>query len=99
MQYNKVGIDSMVRRALSIRSSYTSLTDEFDEVRRYGQANGYPLSIIDTHIGIGLSNHLGKNDKKQEVIARMSEETNVRRNSLYWTVDWNNEEAVLAPVR
>ena len=68
MQYKKAGIDSMIRRALSICSSYMSLTAEFDEVRRIGQANGYPLSFIDTHIDIGLSNHLGKNEKKQEVV-------------------------------
>jgi hypothetical protein len=66
MQYKKAGIDSMVRRALSICSSFTSLTTEFDEVRRIGLANGYPLSFIDLHIGIGFGNHLGKNDKKQE---------------------------------
>ena len=68
MQYKKAGIDSMVRRALSICSSYTSLTAEFDEVRRIGQANGYPISFIDTHIGIGLSRHLRKNDDKQDVV-------------------------------
>ena len=66
LQYKNAGINSMVRRALSICSSYTSLTAEFDEVRRIGQANGYPLSFIDVHIGIGLSRHLGKNDQKQE---------------------------------
>ena len=68
LQYKNAGINSMVRRALSICSSYTSLTAEFDEVRRIGQANGYPLSFIDVHIGIGLSRHLGKNDPKQEEV-------------------------------
>jgi hypothetical protein len=39
----------MIRRALSICSTYASLVAEFDEIRRIGQANDYPTSIIDTH--------------------------------------------------
>ena len=48
----------MVRRALSICSTYLSLTEEFAEIRRYGQANGYPRSFIDIHIGVGLSRYM-----------------------------------------
>jgi hypothetical protein len=61
-------LDSMLRRAFLIYSSCTSLTGKFDEVRRIGQANDYPLSFIDVHTGIEISSHLGKNDKKQVVL-------------------------------
>jgi hypothetical protein len=55
LQYKRASIDSMVPRALSICSAYLSLTETFQEIRRYGQANGYPNSFIDVHIGLGLS--------------------------------------------
>jgi hypothetical protein len=58
MSYKKAGLDSMIRRALSIRSTYQSLAVEFDEIRRIGRANNYPSSFIDIHIGIGLSKYL-----------------------------------------
>jgi hypothetical protein len=59
----KASIDSMICRALTICSTYTSLAAEFNEIRRIGQANDYPISFIDTHIGIGLSRHLAKNNE------------------------------------
>ena len=58
LSYKKASIDSMVRRALSICSAYLSLTKEFEEVRRYGQANGYPKFFINVHIGVGLSRYV-----------------------------------------
>ena len=64
MNYKKASIDSMIRRALSICSNYKLLSIEFNEIRRIGQANGYPLSFIDVHIGIGLSRYLGKKNKQ-----------------------------------
>jgi hypothetical protein len=60
MNYKKASIDSMIRRALSICSTYASLVAEFDEIRRIGQANDYPISFIDTHIGMGLSRYMAK---------------------------------------
>ena len=60
MNYKKASIDSMIRRALSICSTYTSLVAEFDEIRRISQANDYPASFIDTHIGMGLSRYMAK---------------------------------------
>ena len=58
LQYKKVSIDSMARRALSVCSTYLSLTEEFAEIRRYGLANGYPRWFIDVHIGVGLSRYM-----------------------------------------
>ena len=58
LQYKKASVDSMVRRALSICSTYLSLTEEFAEIRRYGLANGYPRSFIDIHIAVGLSRYM-----------------------------------------
>jgi hypothetical protein len=58
MSYKKAGIDSMIRRALSICSTYQSLAVEFDEIRRTGRANNYHSSFIDIHIGIGMSKYL-----------------------------------------
>ena len=60
MNYKKASIDSMIRRALSICSTYASLVAEFDEIRRISQANDYPISFIDTHIGMGLSRYMAK---------------------------------------
>ena len=68
LQYKKASIDSMVHRALSICSTYLSLTEEFAEIRRYGLANGYLRSFIDTHIGVGLSRYMERQigcDKKR----------------------------------
>jgi hypothetical protein len=60
MNYKKASIDSMIRRALSICSTYASLVAEFDEIRRIGQANDYPTSFIDAHIGVGLSRYMAE---------------------------------------
>ncbi|CAF4146542.1 unnamed protein product, partial [Rotaria sordida] len=60
IQYKKVGIVSMVNRALNICSTYKHLEDEFNEIRRIGLLNNYPLSFIDTIIGIKLSQHRNK---------------------------------------
>jgi hypothetical protein len=58
MSYKKAGIDSMIRRALSICSTYPSSTAEFNGIRRVGRANSYPSSFINIHIDIGLSKYL-----------------------------------------
>jgi hypothetical protein len=58
IEYKKASIVSMVRRALSVCSTYTLLATEFDKIREIGRQNGYPLSFINTRIGIGLSNFL-----------------------------------------
>ena len=60
LQYKKASIDSMVRRAISICSTYELLSAEFKQIRQYGLANGYPGSFIDTHIGVGLSRYMEK---------------------------------------
>jgi hypothetical protein len=60
MNYKTASIDRMIRQALSICSTYPSLVTEFDEIRRIGQANDCPASFIDTHIGIGLSQYMAK---------------------------------------
>jgi hypothetical protein len=59
MSYKKAGIDSMIRRALSICSTYQSLAVDF-EIRRIGRANNYLLSFVNVHIGVGLSKYLTK---------------------------------------
>ncbi|CAF4367802.1 unnamed protein product, partial [Rotaria sordida] len=48
IQYKKASIVSMVNRALNICSTYKHLEDEFNEIRRIGLLNNYPLSFIDT---------------------------------------------------
>jgi hypothetical protein len=48
----------MVRRALAVCSTYTLLATEFDKIREIGRQKRYPLSFINTRIGIGLSNFL-----------------------------------------
>ena len=53
-------VDGLVR-ALSICSTYTLLAKEFDEIRRICQLNDYPISFVDTCIGIGLTKHRNKN--------------------------------------
>jgi hypothetical protein len=58
MQYKKSSIVSLVQRALYVCSNYSLLSDEFDNIREFGQKNGYPLSFINTRIGIGLNNYL-----------------------------------------
>lgn len=60
LQYKKASIDSMVRRALSICSTYDLMDVEFQQIRRYGLANGYPRSFINTHIGVGLNRYMEK---------------------------------------
>jgi hypothetical protein len=52
MNCKRAGIDSMTRSAWSICTTYQSLTTEFDEIWRIGQANKYRLSFINVHIGI-----------------------------------------------
>lgn len=58
--YKKASIVTMIQRALAMCSTYSSLAIEFDNIRLIGLRNGYPLSFIDTRIGIGLSKHLKK---------------------------------------
>ncbi len=58
--YKKASIVTMIQRALAICSTYSSLAIEFENIRQIGLHNGYPLSFIDTRIGIGLSKHLKK---------------------------------------
>jgi hypothetical protein len=50
----------MIRRAVSICSTYQLLAVEFDEIRRFDRANNYPLSLINVHIEMGLSKYLTK---------------------------------------
>ncbi|CAF1663857.1 unnamed protein product [Adineta ricciae] len=68
LQYKKSSIVSMVQRALAICSTYTTLAAEFQEIRRIGVANGYPISFIDTRIGIGLNRQLAKNDSNTTIL-------------------------------
>ena len=63
-QYKKASIVSMANRALIICSTYTLLVSEFNEIRRIGLNNDYPLSFIDTIIGIKLSQYIDKNNGK-----------------------------------
>jgi hypothetical protein len=63
MSYNRASIDSMIRRALSICSTYQSLAAEFDRITRIGRANNYPLSFVHVHSGIGLSKYLMTKDE------------------------------------
>jgi hypothetical protein len=58
IEYKKASIASMVRRALAVCSTYTLLASEFDKIREIGRQKRYPLSFINTRIGIGLSNFL-----------------------------------------
>ncbi|CAF1487934.1 unnamed protein product [Rotaria sordida] len=59
----------MVNCALIICSTYTLLRTEFNEIRRIDLKNDYPLSFIDTIIGIKLSQHRKKiNGKLNEPI-------------------------------
>ena len=58
--YKKASVVSMIQRALSICSTYTLLANEFDEIRRISQLNNYPISFVDTCIGIGLTKHRNK---------------------------------------
>ncbi|CAF1444376.1 unnamed protein product, partial [Rotaria sordida] len=60
IQYKKAGIVSIVNRALNICSTYKLLEDEFNKIRRFGLYNNYPLSFIDTIIGIKLNQHRNK---------------------------------------
>jgi hypothetical protein len=60
MHYERTSLDSMIRRAPSIFLTYTSLVAEFDEIRCISQAIDYPLSLIDTHIGMRLSRYMTK---------------------------------------
>ncbi|CAF3989818.1 unnamed protein product, partial [Rotaria sordida] len=60
IQYKKASIVSMVNRALIICSTYVSLSDELNKIRRIGLKNDYPLSFIDTIIGIKLSQYRQK---------------------------------------
>ncbi|CAF4797420.1 unnamed protein product, partial [Rotaria sp. Silwood2] len=46
--------------------TYKLLEDEFNEIRRFGLDNDYPLSFINTMIGIKLSHHRNKINKKLE---------------------------------
>jgi hypothetical protein len=58
--YKKASIVTMIQRALAICSTYSSLAIEFENIRQIGLHNGYPLSFLDTRIGIGLTKHLNK---------------------------------------
>ncbi|CAF4267577.1 unnamed protein product [Rotaria sp. Silwood2] len=60
IQYKTASIVSMVNPALNICSTYKLLEHEFNEIRRFGLLNNYPLSFIDTIIGIKLSQHRNK---------------------------------------
>ncbi|CAF2900990.1 unnamed protein product [Rotaria sp. Silwood2] len=66
IHYKKAGIVSMINCALNICSTYKLLEDEFNEIRRFGLDNDYPLSFINTMIGIKLSHHRNKINKKLE---------------------------------
>ncbi|CAF2820644.1 unnamed protein product [Rotaria sp. Silwood2] len=63
-QNKKASMVSMVNRALLICSTYTLLGTEFNEIRRIGLENDYSLSFIDTTIGIKLSQHRNKINRK-----------------------------------
>ncbi|CAF5026326.1 unnamed protein product [Rotaria sp. Silwood1] len=55
VSYKKASVVPMIQRALAMCSTYSSLAIEFENIRQIGLHNGYPLSFIDTRIGIGLS--------------------------------------------
>ncbi|CAF1524828.1 unnamed protein product [Adineta steineri] len=58
MQYKKSSVVSMIRRALMICTTYSTLAIELENIRQISLHNNYPLSFIDTRIGIGISNFL-----------------------------------------
>ena len=49
---------SIIKRALSICSTYQQLTTKFKKIRK----SGYPKSFIDALISVHLTQHLNKND-------------------------------------
>ncbi|CAF4737377.1 unnamed protein product [Rotaria sp. Silwood1] len=57
VSYKKASVVPMIQRALAMCSTYSSLAIEFENIRQIGLHNGYPLSFIDTRIGIGLTRH------------------------------------------
>ncbi|CAF4265010.1 unnamed protein product, partial [Rotaria sordida] len=69
IEYKKASIVSMVNRALIICSTYTQLVVEFNEIRRIGLKNDYPLSFIDNIIGIKLSQYRRKTNGESELTA------------------------------
>ena len=66
LQYKRASVMSMVRRALAICSTYSALTNEFDEIRRIALNNDYPRNFIDTSIGIGLSQYRNRESGQQQ---------------------------------
>ena len=68
----------MIQRALSICSTYTLLANEFDQIRQICQLNNYPISFVDTCIGIGLTKHrkqVQQQQQQQELADDRSRET------------------------
>ena len=59
----------MIHRTLAMCSTYSSLAIEFENIRQIGLRNGYPLSFLDTRIGIGLSKYLKKTTTPSNTIA------------------------------
>jgi hypothetical protein len=57
-------LDSMVRRALIIRSSYSVLSTVFNEIQPTRKLNGYLQSFIDVQIDVSLIQCLSKNESK-----------------------------------
>ena len=58
MNYKKACIINMIKRAISICSTYRSLASELDHIRKIALANSYPRSFIEERIGIGLNNYI-----------------------------------------
>ncbi|CAF4064415.1 unnamed protein product, partial [Rotaria sp. Silwood1] len=67
IQYKKARIVSMVNRALIICSPYALLGMEFNEIRRIGLKNDYPLSFIDNLNGIKLSQYRRKMNEESKL--------------------------------
>ena len=68
VNYKKSSIVSMIQRALTTCSTYSSLAIEFENIRQIGLHNGYPSSFIDTRIGIGFSKYLKKSTTPGTII-------------------------------
>ena len=54
-----------MQRALFVCSTYSLLDDELNKSRHYCHLNGYPCGSVDTLIGIGLTEHLNRNNNNE----------------------------------
>lgn len=70
IQYKKANIISMINRALRICSTYHSLNDEINVIRKISISNDYPLSYIDKIIGIQLTKYYKNNTINKQISAK-----------------------------